>query len=626
MAASGASLGYRSLLYADSFRLLLVQPAAALEADLECSLLHTTLSECDYDLIDPYTALSYVWGDITHTGMIRIDGHDVTVTATLEAALRDLRDGIRVRRVWADALCIDQSNIAERNQQVALMGRIYSTAHHTVIHLGTLTKEADRVLRAISPGLGGVNCDALSEDEDGASVVELAQHDLLTRPWFTRVWIFQELVLSKDPWVQCGNMRVRWTDFCNHLAPYGGERAFGNLQILAEMNMYRQNVHPHGAAVGTLFDLLISRRGLGATDPRDFIYAHLGLASDAERVSQYVEVDYTKPVGDTFGRAARYIFNTMGAVTAFSHIDNIVLAERRDGLPSWAPDWSRGASHATPMWADNMLSRLQLTGRYHAFTEEPWPPVLVHLGYQVDVLAEISAVLPPSSTIVLKSADQHQVAVSGLRALYGSVGGTYTSGDQFGRYTHINLIGKEKEHEALCRALCGAWLGFLRDLGPAKAEANRATHVGFVDLFEAWLGGQASQQRIFVGQDSDGLIRLAYIYFLSNTAPAVLDGRRLARTKRGRFAVVPAIASKGDIVTYLAGSDIAVLVRKRDDEVDVDHLGNYTRMLFTASFLVNATLMVSSGGDFAIRLLWLTLRFLPCTNNMDILIVFPFST
>jgi hypothetical protein len=85
-----------------------------------------------------------------------VDGYQMTITATLEAALRDLRDDARILRVWADALCIDQSNIEERNQQVRQMGRIYSTAHHTVIYLGSLTAPVEKILQVTPSRSSGI--------------------------------------------------------------------------------------------------------------------------------------------------------------------------------------------------------------------------------------------------------------------------------------------------------------------------------------------------------------------------------------------------------------------------------------------------------------------------------------
>ncbi|KAH8587775.1 hypothetical protein B0O99DRAFT_731908 [Bisporella sp. PMI_857] len=43
------------------------------------------------------------------------------------------------------------------------------------------------------------------------------EEEILARPWFTRVWILQELFLSQDPWLQCGKSRVRWNVFCKQV-------------------------------------------------------------------------------------------------------------------------------------------------------------------------------------------------------------------------------------------------------------------------------------------------------------------------------------------------------------------------------------------------------------------------
>ncbi|KAF0323034.1 HET domain-containing protein [Colletotrichum asianum] len=126
-----------------SIRLLVLQPSASPDADLRGSLLCTTLSECNYDLIDNYTALSYVWGSNERPCLIYLDGKEfLPITQSLSDALRDMRDATRARRIWADALCINQGDILERNNQVRLMGKIYEVASNTIIHFGRLTEDA----------------------------------------------------------------------------------------------------------------------------------------------------------------------------------------------------------------------------------------------------------------------------------------------------------------------------------------------------------------------------------------------------------------------------------------------------------------------------------------------------
>ncbi|KAF2452128.1 hypothetical protein P171DRAFT_347545 [Karstenula rhodostoma CBS 690.94] len=84
----------------------------------------------------PYEALSYVWGDPKITAPISIDGHNLQVTTNLEIALRHLRLEQATRILWIDAININQLDMNERAQQVAMMANIYRNADLVVVWLG----------------------------------------------------------------------------------------------------------------------------------------------------------------------------------------------------------------------------------------------------------------------------------------------------------------------------------------------------------------------------------------------------------------------------------------------------------------------------------------------------------
>ncbi|KAL6798215.1 heterokaryon incompatibility protein domain-containing protein [Trichoderma sp. SZMC 28012] len=85
----------------------------------------------------PYTALSYVWGDAKVDRRTIYSGDiELSVTANLFHALCRFRDVSETRTWWIDAVCINQSSITERNQQVSLMMEIYAKAEETVMWLG----------------------------------------------------------------------------------------------------------------------------------------------------------------------------------------------------------------------------------------------------------------------------------------------------------------------------------------------------------------------------------------------------------------------------------------------------------------------------------------------------------
>lgn len=579
MMASGlesAAFRYHSLTEPDSFRLVLLEHSSTHNADLRCTLLHTTLSQCDRDIIDHYAALSYVWGDPTKTGFIYVDGHRFTITATLAAAFRDLRDSSRVLRIWADALCIDQSNLGERSSQVGLMAQIYSTAHHTVIHLGPLTKNNEIILRSVpSNTTTGVlssevvpkdlitadNIVAVNDPITAGDLEILAVYGLLRLPWFSRVWIFQELVLSRDPWMQCGNLRARWTDICNILlSPGAASNKKGRgmqLQMLADMNYARglkQKMIVH----------LTARRGLGATDPRDFIFAHMFLASDTNTLVRYVKVDYTKSCAEIFEDAARFLLEEVGpeGPVKFFPDANKDRPSNIEGLASWAPDWSLPSANLVPMYCENLTRRLRLNPKYlYAFVSRPL--VLACVGYEVDSVRDFSFVLPQSAHLDIPARQRYWKASNDLEALYGA--GAWWSGDETGQHRHVNLRGKEARHEELCLSLADEWLNVMSHDGLYSREgldvAEVETHRRFLPQFRGWLEGRAKEGRIMVGSDSDGMESLMWLYLRAEGYPAVLTGRRLAITKSGKLGVVPKQARVGDVIVFLAGSYVSLILR-----------------------------------------------------------------
>ncbi|KAK4447264.1 heterokaryon incompatibility protein-domain-containing protein [Podospora aff. communis PSN243] len=94
---------------------------------------------------EAYEAVSYVWGDPRNRHDLTVDGNILSVTENLHGALTAFRhlpsecsNGVRqpVRRVWADALCINQENVPERTAQLELMGPIFAGARRVLAWVG----------------------------------------------------------------------------------------------------------------------------------------------------------------------------------------------------------------------------------------------------------------------------------------------------------------------------------------------------------------------------------------------------------------------------------------------------------------------------------------------------------
>jgi hypothetical protein len=397
---------YQPLDEPDAIRLLRLQPSLDRKSDLRCELFPTRLSYWKNEIFEHYTALSYVWGQTTQADSLVVNGVPFFVTENLQSALRDLRDKERSRLLWVDAICINQADFQERALQVERMTAIYQAASHTIIYLGTET-EVDNFFQSI-----------ISVGRNHPSYERL-----LRRPWFHRVWILQELVYSKDPWLQIGNnLRCAWDEFAEPDDEYpsplhtnstldvpsqdprlsASQQFFQDskvipLRLLVEMDEIRSRHHRALRKIKKkppLLDLLVARRGFGATDPRDMLYAHIGMSNESK-----FQVDYMRSVNAVFESIARHFLVHKNFLTMLSYVENVDLAQRREGLPSWVPDWTSASSYFPRL--------IEFLAGYRA--SSPLPPrskayiclenysVLASVGYRVGYLEAVSECLavPP---------------------------------------------------------------------------------------------------------------------------------------------------------------------------------------------------------------------------------------
>ncbi|KAI6082888.1 HET-domain-containing protein [Hypoxylon rubiginosum] len=147
------------------------------EQPVECAL-HT--ESLDADVHVRYAALSYVWGDPQVTEDIVVNGRRLPVTANLASALWHFRkygfprrsrseQTDEIRRLWVDAVCINQHDTPEKNSQVHMMGSIYSGAAAVISWLGPpgpgrRLDRALRVIRDVAPVLGAAEEECSSPD------------------------------------------------------------------------------------------------------------------------------------------------------------------------------------------------------------------------------------------------------------------------------------------------------------------------------------------------------------------------------------------------------------------------------------------------------------------------------
>ncbi|KAK7974392.1 hypothetical protein PG989_016240 [Apiospora arundinis] len=296
-------------------RLLSLYPGE--EADqFVVRLTHVQLPQPESSTIE-YEALSYTWGASTSKSYVLTKTEDssngttvqckIYITENLADALRRIRDTTVAKTLWIDALCINQTNDAEKSIQVPLMTAIYKSAARVSIWLGPERDNSALAMRMLEFTSTRVhmdwanltytwfNADGMAEfrKEFGNEVSEFAVpiESLLERMWFTRVWVRQEVFLARKAVAFCGTSEVGWDKFRN-------------------------------AAV--------------STDPRDHIYGMLALIDS--KGAGMPEVNYSLSTAEAYTAVAVHHFRTAKRLGLLMSCE--LAPNRIPGLPSWVPDWS----------------------------------------------------------------------------------------------------------------------------------------------------------------------------------------------------------------------------------------------------------------------------------------------
>ncbi|KAI0549238.1 heterokaryon incompatibility protein-domain-containing protein [Xylaria curta] len=212
---------YSNRLISSHIRVLCILPGFE-EGPIECQLEERDLQN---DVIEE--ALSYVWGEPIFDEFINIDGRAFRVTRNLDNIIRSLRDREVIRTIWIDAICINQSDLEEKSQQVRFMRDIYSKAQKTTIWLGdwpteqvisesNLMEDPDYILTLALLRFEGGTVDKydlsgiLEEvlkyetdtwDERGLALAIMlfrCLNSIMTHKWWERVWTIQEAALSPN--------------------------------------------------------------------------------------------------------------------------------------------------------------------------------------------------------------------------------------------------------------------------------------------------------------------------------------------------------------------------------------------------------------------------------------------
>lgn len=185
----------------NSIRLLQLHPGRSDEP------LKSSLQICSLKDRPEYDALSYMWGPKEPKHWIQVDNQSFLLRPNIYAFLLRLRFADRPRRLWLDAICIDQNNIEERGYQVSLMRDIYQSCRECLAWLGESKDRGNEVVEVFkrSPvdALGMVDLNNLVGQLYHGRLTEAFKNFLCHHYW-SRVWMIQETTLPDKVTVHCG--------------------------------------------------------------------------------------------------------------------------------------------------------------------------------------------------------------------------------------------------------------------------------------------------------------------------------------------------------------------------------------------------------------------------------------
>jgi hypothetical protein len=347
-------------------RLLEIQPGAA-AAQVVCKLSHASLDDQPV-----YDALSYRWGLPSPNREILVNGAVFRVGSNLNSALHCLRLVDSPRTIWVDAICINQDNNAERGQQVHIMKDIYTRAKTVRAYIDHEVADSEK--------------DAFEQlsrvvDEDDIEHQPPKLWDPVLRlfrdPYFTRLWIQQELILASTAVIHLQNFTLslqslaagwkgavgllayRYIDLRNLRQPQdwlsgansterdfhgknldewmGCIHLFTHILSSKDANTSQPQLIERGGRM--LLELTSMASSLKMADPRDQVYGMLSLAQDVD--PRDIIIDYSLRPVQVFAQIyGHYITQYANLNFLCSRLDNAkdlinTSLRLQKGIPTW---------------------------------------------------------------------------------------------------------------------------------------------------------------------------------------------------------------------------------------------------------------------------------------------------
>ena len=528
-----------------------------------------------------YTALSYTWGppifDVEfHFG----EKGFIKITSSLASALRNLRSEHESVFLWIDQICIDQSNIREKEQQIPLMGLIYTHATNTVIWLGDeddsdpqlafdLLRKVHSRLQLFEGSLQPTDLERLflPQLHSSAAPEWLEVAKLFQRDWFFRLWVIQEAVLSRDLYIRCGKAVAPWDDlsvWCETIRDSGIAALLDALHItpgaksgiltVHELSSYRTYDQTH-ANQSTLLDTLVMSRYAKASNPKDKVYGVLGMSA-ADILPSYSD---SVSVRDVYHEAALFIIPT-ALFRLLSCVDNDAPPR-----PSWVPDWASEPSTESLGYSTKTLALYSAGGprvsqETHnelstTYALEDANSVLVLQGMIFDSINSLDEVVQnPFVEIRDNNIYANEEWVSSIALIEKLV--HYPTGESvWDAFWQTIVAGKDRS---------------VNFKAPQEYSEILSLIVDEISGRELHIEGQPYSPRRTKGYFTVKSLRSRrpreILDDLNSALRAAMRGRRLAVTRKGYMCLVPGGTRIGDVVVVLKRAHTPFVMRSYFDD------------------------------------------------------------
>ncbi|KAH7369749.1 heterokaryon incompatibility protein-domain-containing protein [Rhexocercosporidium sp. MPI-PUGE-AT-0058] len=512
---------------------------------ISCVLSHVSLEDKP-----TYHALSYTWDDeslgqsfedpddvkrkrkVLISGFIFLDGQAVEVTPNLWVALWHLRRGANWFKshpnsdigefgeklekeqpihftyeipIWVDALCINQLDVVERNQQVQMMGSLFQNAQCVHSWTGLQLPETEDFVNMVELCYSKHHGSTDAEIEIEFSRLLLDQN--LGSHWKTlslicdstywhRLWIVQEFILGRQCAVHVGLRTINsnsLTWFSRHVKAIENKmwekgivfstvelHRLPSLQTIQARYLYNEE--------STLSAILMAFHEYKCSDPRDKIYSLLGLGRNKD---YGIHVDYTLDADAVYLNSVLQILNRdrdLSLIISPSRYSCQCTKSQHtlSSLPSWVRDFRcLNEKH------ESLCTSIEYNPSGHTqaiFSVSRHKNVLVckglHIGTISKLLAHDPAMFNPADGlgigVLARFATEAPIAVDSSRTSR-----TPSSNDNLGRLK--GLYAAMAEHASPAALAANDEVKFIHHLtSPAQADGTNKDEVGrILSLFSS---------------------------------------------------------------------------------------------------------------------------------------------